>query len=245
MCRFKPARDGIQKPIRTLAKMHSQASMTPTGRVMGGKRGRNGRIQGGAGSIAPAVLSESSHILPKHRPFSVKEDAQRSSPLPIRVKSNTVYRTKMTLHSAKLFFKSQVEEPGRSGEAGWGQDQRFPREALQFNNSPNTAENEMLWAQQSTPSADSALPEKSTNLASNLPILVEVVVTSMASCPPPSTTCKEEKPPQCCLQHMRNNRQGRREPSLGGASHHHSTAHGSSEAPRPSPTVIVSLRLNW
>lgn len=39
MCRFKPARDGIQKLIRTLAKMHSQASMTPTGRVMGGKRG--------------------------------------------------------------------------------------------------------------------------------------------------------------------------------------------------------------
>lgn len=35
---------------------------------------------------------------------------------------------------------------------------------------------------------------KRTNLASNLPILVEVVVTSMASCPPPSTTCKGEKP---------------------------------------------------
>lgn len=31
--------------------------------------------------------------------------------LPIRVKSNTVYRTKVTLYSAKLFFKSQVEEP--------------------------------------------------------------------------------------------------------------------------------------
>lgn len=35
---------------------------------------------------------------------------------------------------------------------------------------------------------------KRTNLASNLPILVEVVVTSMASCPPPSTTCRAEKP---------------------------------------------------
>lgn len=31
--------------------------------------------------------------------------------LPIGVKCNTIYRTKVTLHSAKLFFKSQVEEP--------------------------------------------------------------------------------------------------------------------------------------
>lgn len=128
----------------------------------------------------------------------MQEDPQRSSPLPIRVKSNTVYRTKMTLHSAKLFFKSQVEEPGE--EVGRQVRDRIkvsPEKLCNFNNSPNTAKNKMFWEQQSTPCADSALPEKSTNLASNLPILVEVVVTSMASCPPPSTTCKEEKPQHC------------------------------------------------
>lgn len=41
------------------------------------------------------------------------QDPERSSPLSIGVKSDTIYWTKVTLHSAKLFFKSQVEEPGR------------------------------------------------------------------------------------------------------------------------------------
>lgn len=77
---------------------------------------------------------------------------------------------------------------------------------------------------------------KRTNLASNLPILVEVVVTSMASCPPPSTTCKGEKP-----QHFRaaystpGGSPERREPSLGEASHNPTDPTNSGASPTPAP----------
>lgn len=59
---------------------------------------------------------------------------------------------------------------------------------------------------------------KRTNLASNLPILVEVVVTSMASCPPPSTTCKGEKPRHFSAAYTTRSGAARRGPSqaLGG-----------------------------
>lgn len=69
--------------------------------------------------LAPFPLQSScepSHILTKRRArldWGTLQDPQGSSPLPIGVKSNAIYRTEVTLHSAKLFFKSQVEEPGR------------------------------------------------------------------------------------------------------------------------------------
>lgn len=199
MYRFKLVRDGIQKLIKTTANMHNWASVTPHIQCDGGQKGWNGRIQEGAGSIPTAVQSESSHILIRtdHVWWGRAGDPQRFSPLPIRVKSNTIYRTKMTLHSAKLFFKSQVEESGRRKRQVRDVIRVSSEKLCNSSNSPNAANSKTLWEQERTPSADSSLPEKSTNLASNLPILVEVVVTSMASCPPPSTTCIGRKSQHC------------------------------------------------
>lgn len=197
MYRFKLARDGIQKLIKTLAKMHSQASVTlPSQRDGGGKRG------GGAVSIPTTVLSESSHILTKTDPICW---GHAGRPTKILTSSHQGEKQHyLSDQSDPLLCQTLLQKPsGRTWEKKEVRRQvrdtiRVSSEKLcNFNNSPNTAKSKMLWEQQNTSSADSALPEKSTNLASNLPILVEVVVTSMASCPPPSTTCKGEKPQHC------------------------------------------------
>lgn len=82
---------------------------------------------------------EPSHILTKAQArfdLSMLEDLQNSLPLSIGVKSNTVYRTKMPLHSAKLFFKSQVEEPGRRKKSGawFGTRSGFPQKKKNLHN---------------------------------------------------------------------------------------------------------------
>lgn len=90
--------------------------MNPLDSMGGGNRAGMGELRK---VLAPFPLQSSckpSHLLTGRwawLDWGMLQDSQRSSPLPVGVKSNTVYRTKVTLHSAKLFFKSQMEEPGR------------------------------------------------------------------------------------------------------------------------------------
>lgn len=90
--------------------------MNPLDSMGGGNRAGMGELRK---VLAPFPLQSSckpSHLLTGRwawLDWGMLQDSQRYSPLPVGVKSNTVYRTKVTLHSAKLFFKSQMEEPGR------------------------------------------------------------------------------------------------------------------------------------
>lgn len=92
-------------------------------------------------------------------------------PLAIRVECNTVDGAEMTFDPAKLLFIGSMEEPEGREERRVrivGQSTVKLAFSIKFN---------LMWGGGSL-----------THLASNFPILVEVVVTSMASCPPPITT---------------------------------------------------------
>lgn len=128
--------------------------MTPRASLTGGSRVGMGELGKVLASSPLQSSCEPSHILTKAQArfdLSTLEDLQKSLPLSIGVKSDTIYRTKMTLHSAKLFFKSQVEEPGRRKKSGaWlGTQSGFPQKSSAVvMTPPNTARSKtsgVLW----------------------------------------------------------------------------------------------------
>lgn len=160
---------------------------------------------------------EPSHILTKAQArfdLSMLEDLQNSLPLSIGVKSNTVYRTKMPLHSAKLFFKSQVEEPGRRKKSGawFGTRSGFPQKKKTSTIVKHQPRLKFANPGGGRGHIHGLLPTTEHNLQ-------RAEATTL----------------QDCLHHAPSSRQGRREPSPGEASHHASRAQELTDRPREVP----------